>query len=1048
LNYQIQQLIYDKNKIVKKEPIKITPSQKNTAIIIHVFYIDVWEEILKYLEQLKINYDLYITIPPGMDDNDIINMIKDKPDVTVYMTENRGRDVLPFLQVMNIIGTQTYQYICKLHTKKTGDSALGNVWRKLLYFDLLGSNKIVKNILNLFKNDSDIGIITGKNTILDSERYDYGNTEKIDRLLEKSGLVVPKEYLFAGGTMFWIRSELLVPIMDLYQNDTLDFEEEKGQKDNTLAHAIERFFGIICQVKNKKIVESPALYSKASDQTLNEVAALVLSQQYVGNDVFISQRQQIQDFRSTIKFKEKELELKDQQVQDLEELAQSLRLKNRLKKLIKSILSVPKNMLNVLKTIQNNPAVLKKVFYYLKRGEISYLLSKTKEKSGKNLVEAIKLTKIDPNKYFKKFDAKNYLLNDITIDIIIPVYNGYEFLNPLFDSIEKNTISQYRLIVVNDCSPDERVKPLLLKRLEKHPSAIFIDHKINEGFVKSVNEAYSNTSNHFLILNTDTEVPAFWMERLMYPIVHMDKIASTTPFTNSGQIASFPNFIADNEIFEGMSVDALDSVFRNIDPKDFYEEVPTGVGFCMGVNYSLIQEIGFFVEEEFGKGYGEENDWCQRAIQNGYKNLMVPNLFVYHKHGGSFSAEEKESLMKENAIKLLNKHPNYDKDVEAYVRKDPHRTLRQIVTIVAASQQGGVHLVLDQALGGGANHYTKDLVEQYLQDGKKVIQVHYDFYANAYKFYFDYKEYHFSFSIATLEILEAFFKKIKFQEIFVNNLVSFQETYQTLSFIEKLVHDNNAKLVIPIHDYYPICPNYTLLNEEGEYCGIPSLERCQQCMQLNDLEWKTFFNDPVDMKEWREKWAVLLALSNKILCFSNSSKELLLSAYHDLDEKKIEIIPHQVDPLQTVIVDQKTDKQDIVIGVLGAINHAKGGGVLKELVRTIEQRNLNIKVVLIGEISENIKSDHFYVTGRYQREELPKLVAKYEIDIFLLPSICPETFSYTTQEIMMMDMPLMVFNIGAPAERVVNYSKGYIINKVSSEAVLETIEQFQSKKVH
>ncbi len=598
---------------------------------------------------------------------------------------------------------------------------------------------------------------------------------------------------------------------------------------------------------------------------------------------------------------------------------------------------------------------------------------------------------------------------------------------------------------MNDCSPDERVKPLLLKRLEKHPNAIFIDHPVNEGFVKSVNEAYSNTSNHFLILNTDTEVPAFWMERLMYPIVHMDKIASTTPFTNSGQIASFPNFIVDNEIFEGMSVDALDSVFRNIDPKDFYEEVPTGVGFCMGVNYDLIQEIGFFVEDEFGKGYGEENDWCQRAIQNGYKNLMVPNLFVYHKHGGSFSTEEKKSLMKENAIKLLNKHPNYDKDIEAYVHKDPHRILRQIVTIVAASQQDGIHLVLDQALGGGANHYTKDLVTQYLQDGKKVIQVNYDFYANAYKFYFDYKEYHFSFSIETLEILESFFKEIKFQEIFVNNLVSFQETYQTLSFIEKLVHDNNAKLIIPIHDYYPICPNYTLLNEEGEYCGIPSLERCQQCMQLNDLEWKTFFNDPVDMKDWREKWAVLLALSNKILCFSNSSKELLLSAYHDLDEKKIEIIPHQVDPLQTVIVDKKVDKQDIVIGVLGAINQAKGAGILKALVRTIEQRDLNIKVVLIGEISENIKSDHFHVTGRYQREELPKLVAKHEVDIFLLPSICPETFSYTTQEVMMMDMPLMVFDLGAPAERVKEYKKGMVLQKDYIENIINRVVEFDAK---
>ena len=1038
MNYQIQHLIYEKNKIVKKEAIKPESLRKNIAIIIHIFYIDIWKDILKYLEQLEIDYDLYITVPPGMNDNDIINIIKDKPDVTVYMTENRGRDVLPFLQVMNIIGTETYKYLCKLHTKKTGDSALGNVWRKLLYFDLIGSHKTVTDILALFDKDPEIGIVTGKNIILDSERYDYGNTTKIDKLIRESGLLFQDEYFFAGGTMFWIRPELLESIMTLYKNNQLEFEEEKKQKDNTLAHAIERFFGIVCHISKKKIVESPSKYSELDNETLNEVAALVLSQQYVGEDIFLKQKRQLQEFRDAMKYKEEEVEKMEEVIKNVNEVAQSLRIKSRIKRLIPNkIISIPRKISQIIKTIQNNPVLLKKVWYYLKRGEIRYLLTKTKEKSSINLERTANLCKVDFHGYFKRFKQKNYSTNDITIDIIIPVYNGYEYLEALFDSIEKYTTSPYRLIVVNDSSPDERVKPLLLKRLEKYPTSIFIDHVENKGFVKSVNEAYSHTSNHFLILNTDTEVPEFWMERLMYPIIHMEKVASTTPFTNSGQIASFPNFIADNEIFEGMNVNVLDSVFRNIDPENFYEEVPTGVGFCMGINYDLIQEIGFFVEEEFGKGYGEENDWCQRAIQNGYKNLMVPNLFVYHKHGGSFSAEEKESLMKENAIKLLNKHPNYDKDVEAYVRKDPHRILRQIITIVAASHQGGIHLVLDQALGGGANHYTKDLVSQYLEDEKKVIQVSYDFYAKAYKLYFDYKEYHFSFSIATLEILEVLFKEIQFQEIFVNNLVSFQETYQTLSFIEKLVLDNDARLIIPIHDYYPICPNYTLLNDEGEFCGIPSLERCQQCMKNNDLEWKTFFNDPVDMKEWREKWALLLTLSNKILCFSNSSKELLLRAYDDLDEKKIEIIPHQVDPLPIVSVEKKLDKKDIVIGVLGAINHAKGAGVLKALVSTIEQRNLNIKVVLIGEISENIRSDHFHVTGRYQREELAELVVKHEIDIFLLPSICPETFSYTTQEIIMMEMPLMVFNIGAPAERVKEYANGVVLEKDYIENIIQ-----------
>ena len=60
----------------------------------------------------------------------------------------------------------------------------------------------------------------------------------------------------------------------------------------------------------------------------------------------------------------------------------------------------------------------------------------------------------------------------------------------------------------------------------------------------------------------------------------------------------------------------------------------------MGINREVLQEIGNFDAKTFGKGYGEENDWCQRAIEKGYKNVHVENLFVFHNHGGSFKSEE------------------------------------------------------------------------------------------------------------------------------------------------------------------------------------------------------------------------------------------------------------------------------------------------------------------------------------------------------------------------------------------------------------------------
>ena len=630
-------------------------------------------------------------------------------------------------------------------------------------------------------------------------------------------------------------------------------------------------------------------------------------------------------------------------------------------------------------------------------------------------------------------DANKEIPKDITtnpIDIIIPVYNGCEYLSPLFNSIFKNTTTPYRLLVCDDKSPDNNVYKLLKKIQEENTNIDFELYKNEEnlGFVGTVNRMVQHTKNHFVLLNTDTEVPSYWLERLMYPIFHMEKIATTTPFTNAGTICSFPNYFEDNTIYENLSVDELDDYFKQINFKNTYINIPTGVGFCMGVNKDLVDKIGMF-DTIFGKGYGEENDLCQRAIEEGYQNLHVPNLFVYHKHGGSFPSETKKRLIESNYKILLNKHNTYEEQIQKCIENNTLEDLRLLLESIIIFDKTESCLIIDHALGGGANHYTEEKIQERLKNIQALFLLQYD-YRDTKEFictlYFKDKE--FKIISSNISMVEELLKYFSFDKIFVNSLVSFPDVEKCIELIKMLTIDNNAKLTIPIHDYFPLCSNYTLLNDKNEYCNIPSpdSDTCRECLTKANGDFKQFSFIP-DVQRWRKQWSKLFDISNNILCFSYASQKIFHQTYPQFQDKTT-VIYHDISGRYEKIYNDDLKKKNRTIGVLGGINIPKGALVIKNMLKYIEENDIAVKIILIGEISEPIGSDKFYMTGRYNKSELPDMVKKLEITEFLIPSIWPETYSYTTDEIMQLGYPLTVFDIGAPAERVKNYELGNVIS--------------------
>jgi hypothetical protein len=81
-------------------------------------------------------------------------------------------------------------------------------------------------------------------------------------------------------------------------------------------------------------------------------------------------------------------------------------------------------------------------------------------------------------------------------------------------------------------------------------------------------------------------------------------------------------------------------------------------------------------------------------------------------------------------------------------------------------------------------------------------------------------------------------------------------------------------------------------------------------------------------------------------------------------------------------------------------------------------------------------------TGHYQPQELRKLIVNSGANIMLMPSIWPETFSYVTEELIQLDLPLACFDLGAPGERVMRYPKGHLLTSMDAATVLRELRSF------
>ena len=265
-----------------------------------------------------------------------------------------------------------------------------------------------------------------------------------------------------------------------------------------------------------------------------------------------------------------------------------------------------------------------------------------------------------------KRDKSNYQamsldINSFRIDVVVCVHNALSEVQLCLESILRNTKSwNYTLYIVNDGS-EEKTSEYLRKWILDKPHCKLLENETAQGYTKAANKGIKETtSDCVILLNSDTIVPNQWLETLIQCSESDSKIGIVSPLSNAASWQSIPeipngNTWAINDLPSGYTVDNMAKLVRLVSKYQF-PRVPFLNGFCLCIKRTVIDQIGYLDEQAFPQGYGEENDYCLRALNAGFELAIADQTYIYHAKSKSYGNERRLKLAKAGSKALAEKH--------------------------------------------------------------------------------------------------------------------------------------------------------------------------------------------------------------------------------------------------------------------------------------------------------------------------------------------------------------------------------------------------------
>jgi GT2 family glycosyltransferase/glycosyltransferase involved in cell wall biosynthesis len=597
------------------------------------------------------------------------------------------------------------------------------------------------------------------------------------------------------------------------------------------------------------------------------------------------------------------------------------------------------------------------------------------------------------------------------VDIVIPVYNGLEETRRCIDSVLATVAAaEARLVLVNDCSPDPAITELLRAYDSEHAQVLLLENGENLGFVATANRGMlqgASAGRDVLLLNSDVEVANDWLARLQAAAYHYPRVASVTPFANNATITSFPNFCEDNALLFGLEPAELDARFARRPLAENLFEVPTGIGCCMYLRRDCLDAVGLFDVETFGRGYGEENDWCQRAEVAGWKNYHLGNCFIFHKGGVSFAEEQSPRVAR--AMELLDeRYPAYHSTIQAYIAEDPARVARTetLLQLFAGLSRPKIAFI-SHKLGGGAQQHVDELAGYYAKDalflqltperdGQTVVLSVFDQGRRLRDgLHFDLeREY---------EQLVQLLAELGVGHVHFHHTMGVHPRLWVLGAALGCSHD------LTVHDYYLVNGNPTLTDGDARFVDPEAVDFDERCASHYPLP------EGVSAANWRANQRLLIESARHVI-FPSADCAARFQRFFDVPNPVVAWHPDYIasQPYPEPHWRYQGGRPLRVL-VLGAISREKGADILESVAAATPRDQVEFH--LLGYAYRALAAS-VVTHGPYDNARVHALVEAIAPDVVWFPAVWPETYSYTLSVALHQGLPVVAPSLGAFAERI------------------------------